>query len=261
MTAPTDTGCVLLERHGQALVVTINRPEVRNAVDPAVAAGLAAAMDELDADPQLRVGVLTGAPGGGFCAGMDLRHAAATGERPIVPGRGFAGIVERASAKPLIAAVEGAAAGGGCEIVLACDLVVASTAASFLLPEVRVGLVPGGGGLFRLPLRVPHHVAMEMVLTGAPLSAERAHGLGLVNRIVPAGGALAAALELADELAANAPVAVQVATEVVRAASADPGADWWSRQAPYIERVRATADAIEGPRAFAEHRRPRWAGK
>lgn len=254
-------GCVHTERHGRALVVTIDRPEMRNAIDPAAAAGLAAAMDELDAEPDLLVGILTGAPGGGFCAGMDLRHAAATGERPIVDGRGFAGIVERPPTKPLIAAVDGAAAGGGFEIVLACDLVVASTAASFRLPEVRVGLVPGGGGLFRLPARVPHHVAMELVLTGIPLSAERALAFGLVNRLVEPGAVLAAALELAGEVAANAPVAVQVATEVVRASSADPGADWWSRQVPYIERVRATADATEGPRAFAEHRAPRWAGR
>src|SRR3546814_8485915 len=150
----TPTGPVLVERRSEVLVVTINRPEARNAVNPAVAAGIGRAMDLLDDDDELRVGVITGAQGA-FCAGMDLRYAAETGERPNIKGRGFAGIVERPSRKPLIAAVEGAAVGGGCEIALACDLIVAAESARFALPEVRVGLVPGGGGLFKLPGRIP----------------------------------------------------------------------------------------------------------
>src|SRR3546814_794716 len=200
----TPTGPVLVERRSEVLVVTINRPEARNAVNPAVAAGIGRAMDLLD-DDELRVGVITGAQGA-FCAGMDLRHAAETGERPNIKGRGFAGIVERPSRKPLIAAVEGAAVGGGCEIALACDLIVAAESARFALPEVRVGLVPGGGGLFKLPGRIPYHAAMEMVLTGEAIDAERAHQLGLVSRVAPDGTALEVALELAAVIAANAPV-------------------------------------------------------
>jgi enoyl-CoA hydratase len=195
---------VLVERQGQVQVVTINRPAARNAVDLAVARGIAAALDELDASPELRAAVLTGA-GGTFSAGMDLK-AFLRGELPVAGDRGFAGITRRAARKPLLAAVEGAALGGGLEIVLSCDLVVASRSGSFGLPEVRRSLVAGAGALIRLPRRIPYHLAMELALTGEPVAAERAAALGLVNRVVEPGRALAAALELAALVVRGGPL-------------------------------------------------------
>src|SRR5213078_1627554 len=203
---------VLQERRGHVLLVTLNRPDARNAVNAALAQGVADALDALDADPELRVGVLTGA-GKGFSSGMDLK-AFVTGERPWVGDRGFAGITRRASEKPLIAAVEGFAVAGGLEVALACDLLVAARGAKLGIPEVKRSLVAAGGALRRLPRRLPYGVAMELALTGDPIDAERAHALGVVNRLTEPGGAVDAALELAATIARNGPLAV-AATKAV----------------------------------------------
>src|SRR5438067_10369660 len=186
---------VLAERRGNVLLITLNRPEVRNAVNAALAAGVAGALDELDADESLSVGVLTGG-GGFFCAGMDL-GAFVKGESPWFGDRGFAGIAQRASRKPLIAAIEGFALAGGMEIALACDLIVAAKGAKLGIPEAKRSLVAAGGALLRLPQRIPYHVAMELALTGDTIDAERAYELGLVNRLAEPGQAVATALELA----------------------------------------------------------------
>lgn len=247
---------VLVERRDRILVVTINRPEARNAIDRAVAHAIAAAMDELDGDAELLAGVVTGAPPG-FSAGMDLK-AFAAGQTPWIEGRGFAGITDRGPRKPLVAAVEGFAMAGGFEIVLACDLVVAARGARFALPEVKRGLFAGGGGLVRLPRRVPLNVASEMALTGEPLEAERLHELGLVNRLAEPGRALEVALELAAMIAANSPIGVRVSKAVLARQ-----ADWTSEeavreQAALWEEVLAAPDAREGAAAFAEKRSPVW---
>ena len=250
---------VLRERRARTLVVTLNRPDARNAVNEALAQGLAAALDELDDDPDLAVGVLAGA-GRGFCAGMDLK-AFVAGERSEAGDRGFAGIVERPPRKPLIAAVEGFALAGGLEVALACDVIVAGEGAILGLPEVRRGLVPSAGGLRRLPQRVPYGVAMELALSGVPISAERAHAVGLVDRLTPAGSALEVALELAATIAAAAPLAV-VATKQVLAEQHDwTDAQFWSRQQAMVAPVMSSADALEGATAFAEKRDPTWRGR
>src|SRR4051794_8871057 len=197
---------VLVDRDGRIQIITLNRPEARNAVNKALAEGIAAALDELDSDDDLSVGVLTGA-GGGFSAGMDLK-AFVRGESPYVGDRGFAGITQRAARKPLIAAIEGFAVAGGLEVALACDLIVATRSAKLGVPEVKRSLVAAAGALLRLPRRLPEGVAMEMALTGDPISAERAHELGLVNRLADDGQALETALELARALAANGPLAL-----------------------------------------------------
>src|ERR1700728_4765466 len=191
----SDTEAVLTERRENVLLITINRPEVRNAVNGAVAEGVAGALDELDAEDSLSVGVLTGA-GGFFCAGMDL-GAFVKGESPWFGDRGFAGIAQRASRKPLIAAIEGFAVAGGLEIALACDLIVAAKGAKLGIPEVKRSLVAAGGALLRLPRSLPHNVAMELALTGDPILAERAAELGLVNRLASPGAAVEVALGLA----------------------------------------------------------------
>ena len=247
---------VLVRRENGVLVVTINRPEQRNAVNGAVSAGIAGALDLLDSSSDLRVGVLHG-NGAAFCAGMDLK-AFAAGEQVKDPVRGFGGIVERPAAKPLIAAVEGWALGGGFEIVLACDLVTAGMSARFGLPEVRRGLAARGGGVFRLPRRLPHALAMELIVTGEPLDAERAARFGLVNRLVEDGQALVAALELAARIAQNAPMSVR-ASKAVAIDSADwPLAEGFKRQRAYLEPVFASQDAAEGVTAFRERRDPVW---
>ncbi len=254
-----DAAPVLTERRGRVLIVTINRPKARNAINRAVAEGIAAAMDTLDGDPELSVGILTGAEGT-FCAGMDLK-AFVTGENPYVPGRGFAGITFGPPRKPLIAAVEGWALAGGCEVVLACDLVIAADSARFGIPEVKRGLAAGAGGLFRLPLRIPYHVAMELVLTGDPVEAPRAYELGLVNRLTPTGGALDAALELAGKIAANGPLAVAASKEVVRRAHGWSDEEAQTKQDEFVRPVMTSEDAIEGATAFAEKRPPVWKGR
>jgi len=250
---------VLTEVSDGVAVITINRPEARNAINGAVARGLAAAFDELDARSDVRVLILTGA-GGSFSAGMDLKGFLA-GDAPIVTGRGFAGLVQQRPAKPLIAAVEGYALAGGFEIVLSCDLVVASEEAKFGLPEVRRGLVAGAGGLIRLPQRIPYHLAMEIALTGAHFSAAHLRDAGLVNSIVAPGQALAGATELAGRIAQNAPLAL-TATKRVIVESADwDDASAFDRQGQIIAPVMRSADAIEGAAAFAEKRAPNWRGE
>jgi enoyl-CoA hydratase len=250
---------VLVERRDQVLVITINRPQARNAVNLAVAEGVAAAIDELDADRTLTLGVITGA-GGSFCSGMDLK-AFLTGERPSLPGRGFAGLTQAPPKKPLIAAVEGYALAGGCEIVLACDLVVAAETAKFGIPEVKRGLVAAAGGLMRLPNRVPPQIAMELALTGDFLDATDAHRYGLVNKLTQTGGALDGALGLAARISANGPLAVAVSKQIVVESADWSEAEMWDRQAALIEPVFSSADAKEGAKAFAEKRPPAWTGE
>jgi enoyl-CoA hydratase len=226
-----DEEAVLTEVDGGIAVITINRPQARNAVNREVARGIATALDELDGSSDVRVIILTGA-GGNFSAGMDLKGFL-TGDSPVVAGRGFGGIAEQPPAKPVIAAVEGYALAGGFEIVLACDLIVASETAKFGLPEVRRGLAAGAGGLLRLPRRVPYHLAMEIVLTGDHFPADRLHQAGLVSRLVGAGQALAGARDLAARVMLG---------EV-------------------LGPVFTSADATEGARAFAEKRAPAWRGE
>jgi enoyl-CoA hydratase len=257
MTAePDPEPAVLSERRDRVLTITINRPDQRNAVNAAVAQGIAGALEELDADPGLSVGVLTGA-GKGFCAGMDLK-AFVSGERGHVAGRGFAGITQRAANKPLIAAIEGFAMAGGLEVALACDLIVAARGARLGIPEVKRGLVAAGGGLLRLPRTLPRNVAMELALTGDPIEAERAYELGLVNRLAEPGQALQTALGLAETIAANGPLAL-AATKRIMAESADwPDSEFFARQETIYHPVRNSEDAREGATAFAERRAPVW---
>lgn len=250
---------VLTEVRDGVLLVTLNRPEQRNAVNRAVAQGIAAALDRLDEDGALQVGVLAGA-GKGFCAGMDLK-AFVAGEPVAVDGRGFAGIVQRASSKPLIAAVEGFAVAGGFEIALACDLIVAAQGTRFGIPEVKRGLVAAGGALLRLPERIPYHLAMELALTGDLIDASRAYEVGLVNRVVEPGAAVEGALELAAAIAANGPLALAASKRILLEAPGWPAAERWALQAEITNPVRASADAREGSVAFAEKRAPRWTGR
>ena len=250
---------VLTERRDGVLVITLNRPDARNAVNLALAEGLAAALDALDADDALTVGVLAGA-GRGFSAGMDLK-AFVAGERPYVGDRGFAGITQRAARKPLIAAIEGFAMAGGFEIALACDLIVAARGARLGIPEVKRSLVAAAGALLRLPRRMPYGVAMELALTGEPILAERAYELGVVNRLAEAGGAVDAALALAGEIARNGPLAL-AATKAILEAQFDWGEEeFWARQGEISDPVFGSEDAREGATAFAEKRDPVWKGR
>jgi enoyl-CoA hydratase len=241
------------------LLITINRPEQRNAINAAVARGIADALDQLDADDGLSVGILTGA-GKGFCAGMDLK-AFVRGEVPHAGARGFAGIAQRASVKPLIAAVEGFAVAGGLEVALACDLIVASKGAILGIPEVKRSLVAAGGGLLRLPRVLPRNVANEMALTGDPITAERAYELGLVNRLTEPGGALHGAFELADAIADNGPLALTVTKRILTESLDWLDSEFFQRQLAIAEPVVASTDAREGATAFAEHRAPVWVGR
>jgi enoyl-CoA hydratase/carnithine racemase len=241
-------------------VVTLDRPEVRNAIDRATAEAISATLDELDARDDVVVGVLTGA-GGVFSAGMDLKAFSASRERPISETRGAFGICGQPPEKPLIAAVEGRALGGGLEIALACDCIVAAEDAAFGLPEVKRGLVAAAGGAVRLPQRIPRNVAMELIITGAPIGAQRARELGLVNRLAAPGEALTVALALAAEVAPNAPLAVRTSTRIVRESAVWPDAELFERQRPLVDAVRSSADAGEGARAFVEKRAPVWQGR
>ena len=247
---------VLTERRERVLVITINRPEQRNAVNAAVAHGIAAALDELDGDAELSIGVITGA-GKGFCSGMDLK-AFVTGERPWAGDRGFAGITQRASAKPLIAAIEGFAVAGGLEVALACDLIVAARGARLGIPEVKRSLVAAGGGLLRLPRMLPRNIAIELALTGDPIEAGRAHELGLVNRLAEPGQALSAALELAEAIARNGPLALAASKRILTESVDWPDSEFFARQQAITEPVMASQDAREGATAFAEKRAPVW---
>jgi len=250
---------VLTERRDNVLLITLNRPQARNAVNRALAEGVAAALDELDADDALTIGVLTGA-GGGFCAGMDLK-AFVAGESAWHERRGFAGIVQEPSRKPLIAAIEGFAVAGGLEIALACDLIVAAAGAKLGVPEVKRSLVAAGGALLRLPRKLPYGVAMELALTGDPISAERAYELGLVNRVAEPGGAVDAALELAAAIARNAPLAVAATKQILEQQWDWSVEDFWSKQGEVSGPVFTSEDAREGSIAFAEKREPVWKGR
>jgi len=250
---------VLSERRGSVLLITINRPEVRNAVDAAVAAGIAGAIEELDDEDALSVGVLTGA-GGFFCAGMDL-GAFVRGEVPWFGDRGFGGIAQRAARKPLIAAIERFAVAGGMELALACDLIVAAKGAALGIPEVKRSLVAAGGALLRLPRRIPYHVAMELALTGDPMPAERFHELGLVNRLSEPGEAVDVALGLADTLVQNGPLALIASKRILQEQFDWTSSDMWQRQGEITAPVMASEDAKEGATAFKEKRDPVWRGR
>jgi enoyl-CoA hydratase len=250
---------VLTERRDGVLVIRINRPDARNAVNGGVAAGIAAALDELDSDDELRVGILTG-EGGYFSAGMDLK-AFVKGESPYAGDRGFAGITQRAARKPLIAAVEGFALAGGFEIALSCDMIVASREARFGIPEVKRSLVAAAGALLRLPKRIPYHLAMELALTGDPIGAERAAELGIVNRLSEPGQALETAMELAAAITKNAPLALIASKEIIQKSPDWTEAEGWARQGEISGPVFASEDAREGATAFAEKRDPVWRGR
>ena len=249
---------VLTSEEDGILIVTINRPEAKNAMTKAAAEGIAAAMDRLDSDDNLRVCILTGA-GGTFCSGMDLKGFL-RGESPSIEGRGFGGIVQKPPEKPLIAAVEGYALAGGLELMIACDLVVANTGAKFGIPEVKRGLVAAAGGVMMLPDQIPERIAMELALTGDFIDAARAYELGLINRITD-GEALAAAKELAASIVANGPLAVRVSKQVIKQSRGWPMDERYTRQTQLIAPVFISEDAREGAAAFAEKRAPNWKGK
>ena len=251
------TDAVLTEVRGNVLIVTLNRPEAKNAANKALAEGVAAAMDRLDSDNDLRVGIITGA-GGTFCSGMDLKGFLA-GERPHIPGRGFAGLTESPPRKPLIAAVDGYALAGGVEIALACDMIVANVDSKFGIPEVKRGLAAAAGGLVRLPRQIPQRLAMELALTGDFISAARAYEMGLINRIVP-GVALDGALELAQAISANGPLAVAASKQVIREQQDWSQAEQWAKQYELTAAVFTSNDAREGAAAFAQKRAPNWTG-
>jgi len=259
MSGEKTVAAVISERRGDVLLITIDRPDVRNAVDAAVAEGIARALDELDGDDGLAVGVLTGA-GGYFSAGMDL-GAFVRGESPYFGDRGFAGITRRSSRKPLIAAVEGFAVAGGMEVALACDLIVAARGARLGIPEAKRSLVAAGGALLRLPRRMPYHVVMELALTGELLPAERFHELGVVNRLAEPGAAVEAALELAAELAANGPLALVASKRILQEQFDWSSQEMWERQGEISGPVFESQDAKEGASAFKEKRPPVWRGR
>lgn len=249
---------VLTSIEDGVLIVTINRPEAKNAMSKAAAEGIAAAMDRLDAEDELRVGILTGA-GGTFCSGMDLKGFL-RGESPTVEGRGFGGVVQAPPAKPLIAAVEGYALAGGLELMIACDLVVAHKDAKFGIPEAKRGLVAAAGGVMMLPDQIPERIAMELALTGDFIGADRAYELGMINQVVE-GAALDGAKELATRIAANGPLAVKVSKQVMKESRGWAMEDRYTKQAQLIAPVFISEDAREGAAAFAEKRAPNWKGK
>jgi enoyl-CoA hydratase len=254
-----DTSEVLTERRGNVLLITLNRPQVRNAVNAALAAGLAGALEELDGDDSLSVGVLTGA-GGFFCAGMDL-GAFVRGESPWFGDRGFAGIAQRSARKPLIAAIEGFAVAGGMEIALACDLIVAANGAKMGIPEAKRSLVAAGGALLRLPRRMPYHVVMELALTGDTMPAERFHELGVVNSLAEPGSAVDVALELAGRLAKNGPLALVASKQILQEQFDWSSAEMWEKQGAISGPVFVSEDSKEGANAFKEKREPVWKGR
>jgi enoyl-CoA hydratase len=250
-----------VEVRGRVALITIDRPEARNAVNGAVAEGLEAAVTRLEDDDALWAGVITGR-GPAFCAGADLKEIAAGRADALHTERGgFAGITRLPRAKPLIAAVDAPALAGGCEIVLTCDLVVASRAATFGVPEVKRALVAGAGGLFRLPRVLPRTIALELALTGDPITAERAYALGMVNALVEPGEAVAAALALAERICANAPRAVQASRDLVLRGLLADDAENWAMTDAALPVVMQGEDFAEGPRAFIEKREPVWTGR
>ena len=245
---------VLTERRGRVMVITLNRPEAMNAINGALSEGLWSAVQELDSDSGLTAGVVTGA-GKGFCSGMDLK-AFSRGE-DIGPMLEF---VQNGAAKPLVGAIEGFALAGGLELALSCDLLVAARGAKLGIPEVGVGLFAAGAGLFRLPGRVGYGTAMEMAITGDPITAEEAADHGLVSRLTEPGGALGEALALAERIARNAPLAVAASKQLIRASQGATEEELWKIQRPHMATVWKSDDAKEGPRAFAEKRPPEWTG-
>ncbi len=249
------------EQQGPFAVVKINRPEARNAVNGAVAQGIEEAIDKIEADDSIWVGILTGEPPV-FCAGADLKEINAGNAAALqTPRGGFGGIVRRERTKPIIAAVDGPALAGGTEIVLSCDLVAASTTATFGIPEVKRSLVAAAGGLFRLGRKIPFHLAMELALTGDPISAEQAFHHGLVNRLCEPGEALATATALAEQICANAPVAVRESRKVVLEATNAPDDVGWRMSTEGMAKAMTSADFSEGLTAFIEKRPPQWKGR
>jgi enoyl-CoA hydratase len=248
---------VLVEAANGVLIVTINRPEAKNAMTKAAAEGIAAAMDQLDSDSSLSVAIITGA-GGTFCSGMDLKGFL-RGESPSIPGRGFGGLSQWTPKKPIIAAVDGYALAGGMELALSCDLIVANAGAKFGIPEAKRGLAAGAGGLIKLPRQIPPRIAMELALTGDFIDARRAYELGFINRIAE-GPSLDAAKELAARVAENGPLALIASKGVIRDSHTWTDAEMWDKQQEYIGPVFASSDAREGATAFAEKRKPNWTG-
>lgn len=249
---------LLTERRGGVLVLTINRPEIKNALDFETADGIATAIDELEESDELAAAVITGA-GGFFSSGMDLA-AFDRGDVPYVASRGVFGVANKPPQKPLIAAVEGGALAGGFELMLACDMVVAARGARFGIPEVKRGLMAAAGALLELPKRIPPAIATELALTGDPIDADRAAHLGLVNRVTEPGAALDGAIELAATIAANAPLAVIASKRVLRETLEWTAAEAWGKQGEIAGPVLTSADAKEGARAFVEKRAPNWTG-
>ena len=249
------------EQRGPFAVIKINRPEARNAVNGAVAQGIEEAIDKIEGDDSIWVGILTGEPPV-FCAGADLKEINSGNAAGLTTSRGgFAGLVQRERTKPLIAAVDGPALAGGTEIVLACDLVVASTTATFGIPEVKRSLVAGAGGLFRLGRKIPLNIAMELTLTGDPIDAARAHHFGLVNRLVEPGQALDEAVGLAEQICANAPLAVRESRKIVLEATNAPDDVGWKMSMEGMATVMSSEDLAEGLTAFIEKRPPEWKGR
>ena len=253
---------VLRERRGNVEILTINRPEARNAINGAVSTAMSSIMDELLSDTECWVVVITGSGDKAFSAGMDLK-AFSSGERGAIIGAsgGFGGLTQREFPKPIIAAVNGSALAGGFEIMLSCDLVVAAEHATFGIPEAKRGLIAGAGGLIRMPKRLPMAIALELAMTGDPIDAERAYALGLVNKVVPADQLMAEAVALAERIAANAPLAVRYSKNVMKRAAEVPESDGWAINTEAVGVVFTSADAMEGPTAFAEKRPPKWQGK
>jgi enoyl-CoA hydratase len=248
---------LLVEHHDDVLVLSINRPEARNSVDARTAQAIASTLDDFENDEALTVAVLTGS-GGTFCAGMDLKGFA-RGDT-VVTHRGMLGATERPPAKPMIAAVEGWALAGGCELALSCDLIVAADDAKFGIPEVKRGIIAAAGGLRRLPLALPYHLAMELALTGEPLPARRAYELGMVNRIAKPGDVLAGALDLAAAIKRNGPLAVRTSKQIMSTATGWDDPSFWAYQQESANMILASHDALEGATAFAEKREPSWSG-
>jgi enoyl-CoA hydratase/carnithine racemase len=263
MSDATQPGVVLFEVvEPHIALVTINRPEARNAVNGAVASGLEAAVERVEADPDLWVAILTGAGPHAFCAGADLKEVSAgRGTTLSTRNGGFGGFVRASRSKLWIAAAQGHALAGGLELLLACDLAVAAETANFGLPEVKRSLVAGAGGVFRLPRAVPKAIAFEMIATGDPIPAARAAQFGLVNAVVPAAEVISAALALARRVTVNAPIAVREALGVARQAYDRSEAELWEISGAASRRVVATEDFKEGPRAFVEKRPPNWVGR